>query len=105
MASTNRVEYCISKAGLSMAAQTWAVRLAEFGIPVFEVRPGVIQTDMTSGVQEKYDRLIEQGLMLQPRWGVPADVGRAVAVLARGELSYSTGQVIMVDGGMLVDRL
>ena len=105
VASTNRVEYCISKAGLSMAAQTWAVRLAEFGIPVFEVRPGVIQTDMTSGVQEKYDRLIEQGLMLQPRWGVPADVGRAVASLARGDLSYSTGQVIMVDGGMLVDRL
>ena len=105
VASTNRVEYCISKAGLSMAAQTWAVRLAEFGIPVFEVRPGVIQTDMTSGVQEKYDRLIEGGLMLQPRWGVPADVGRAVAMLARGDLSYSTGQVIMVDGGMLVDRL
>jgi NAD(P)-dependent dehydrogenase (short-subunit alcohol dehydrogenase family) len=105
VASTNRVEYCISKAGLSMAAQTWAVRLAEFGIPVFEVRPGVIQTDMTSGVQEKYDRLIEQGLMLQPRWGLPSDVGRAVAMLARGDLSYSTGQVIMVDGGMLVDRL
>jgi 3-oxoacyl-[acyl-carrier protein] reductase len=105
VASTNRVEYCISKAGLSMAAQTWAVRLAEFGIPVFEVRPGVIQTDMTSGVQEKYDALIEQGLMLQPRWGLPADVGRAVAMLARGDLPYSTGQVIMVDGGMLVDRL
>ena len=105
VASTNRVEYCISKAGLSMAAQTWAVRLAEFGIPVYEVRPGVIQTDMTAGVQEKYDSLIEQGLMLQPRWGVPSDVGRAVAMLARGDLPYSTGQVIMVDGGMLVDRL
>ena len=105
VASTNRVEYCISKAGLSMAAQTWAVRLAELGISVFEVRPGVIQTDMTSGVQEKYDKLIEQGLMLQPRWGVPSDVGRAVAMLARGDLPYSTGQVIMVDGGMLVDRL
>lgn len=105
VASTNRVEYCISKAGLSMAAQTWAVRLAEYGIPVFEVRPGVIQTDMTSGVQEKYDRLIQQGLMLQPRWGLPGDVGRAVAMLARGDLSYSTGQVVMVDGGMLVDRL
>jgi len=105
VASTNRVEYCISKAGLSMAAQTWAVRLAEFGIPVYEVRPGVIQTDMTAGVQERYNRLIEQGLMLQPRWGLPEDVGRAVAMLARGDLSYSTGQVIMVDGGMLVDRL
>lgn len=105
VASTNRAEYCISKAGLSMAAQAWAVRLAEFGIPVFEVRPGIIQTDMTSGVREKYDRLIEQGLMLQPRWGVPEDVGKAVAVLARGELSYSTGQVLMIDGGMTVDRL
>jgi NAD(P)-dependent dehydrogenase (short-subunit alcohol dehydrogenase family) len=105
VASTNRAEYCISKAGLSMAAQTWAVRLAEFGIPVFEVRPGVIRTDMTSGVQAKYDQLISEGLMLQPRWGTPDDVGRAVAMLARGELSYSTGQVIMVDGGMLVDRL
>lgn len=105
VASTNRVEYCISKAGLSMAAQTWAVRLAEFGLSVFEVRPGVIQTDMTSGVQEKYDRLIGEGLMLQRRWGLPEDVGRAVTMLARGELSYSTGQVIMVDGGMLVDRL
>ena len=105
VASTNRAEYCISKAGLSMAAQAWAVRLAEFGIGVFEVRPGVIQTDMTSGVREKYDRLIEGGLMLQPRWGLPEDVGKAVAVLARGELSYSTGQVIMVDGGLTVDRL
>jgi NAD(P)-dependent dehydrogenase (short-subunit alcohol dehydrogenase family) len=105
VASTNRAEYCISKAGLSMAAQTWAVRLAEFGISVYEVRPGVIRTDMTSGVQGKYDQLIEGGLMLQPRWGTPDDVGRAVAVLARGELNYSTGQVIMVDGGMLVDRL
>ena len=105
VASTNRVEYCISKAGLSMAAQTWAVRLAEFGIPVFEVRPGVIHTDMTAGVQDKYDRLIEGGLMLQPRWGYPSDVGKAVTMLARGDLSYSTGQVIMVDGGMLVDRL
>src|SRR5690606_28349482 len=105
VASTNRVGYCISKAGLSMAAQTWAVRMAEFGIPVYEVRPGVIRTDMTSGVQGKYDRMIEEGLTLQPRWGSPSDVGRAVAMLARGELSYSTGQVIMVDGGMLVDRL
>jgi 3-oxoacyl-[acyl-carrier protein] reductase len=105
VASTNRAEYCISKAGLSMASQSWAVRLAEFGIPVYEVRPGVIQTDMTSGVQDKYDRLIGEGLTLQPRWGYPDDVGRAVAMLARGDLSYSTGQVIMVDGGMLVDRL
>jgi 3-oxoacyl-[acyl-carrier protein] reductase len=105
VASTNRAEYCISKAGLSMASQAWSVRLAEFGIPVYEVRPGIIRTDMTSGVQGKYDQLIEGGLTLQPRWGLPADVGRAVAVLARGELGYSTGQVIMVDGGLTVDRL
>ena len=89
----------------SCSGWTWAVRLAEFGIPVFEVRPGVIHTDMTAGVQDKYDRLIEGGLMLQPRWGYPSDVGKAVTMLARGDLSYSTGQVIMVDGGMLVDRL
>jgi NAD(P)-dependent dehydrogenase (short-subunit alcohol dehydrogenase family) len=105
VASTNRVEYCISKAGLAMAAQTWAVRLAEFGIPVYEVRPGVIRTDMTAGVTAKYDRMIEDGVMLQPRWGTPEDVGRAVAMLARGDLAYSTGQVVMVDGGMLVGRL
>jgi NAD(P)-dependent dehydrogenase (short-subunit alcohol dehydrogenase family) len=105
VASTNRVEYCISKAGLAMAAQTWAVRLAGFGIPVYEVRPGVIRTDMTAGVTAKYDRMIEDGVMLQPRWGTPEDVGRAVAMLARGDLAYSTGQVVMVDGGMLVDRL
>ena len=105
VASTNRVEYCISKAGLSMAAQTWAVRLAEYEIPVFEVRPGVVRTDMTSGVTERYDRLIEEGLMLQRRWGTPGDVGRTVAALARGDLPYSTGQVITVDGGMLIDRL
>lgn len=105
VASTNRVEYCISKAGLSMAAQTWAVRLAEYDIPVYEVRPGVVRTDMTSGVTDRYDRLIEQGLMLQRRWGTPDDVGRVVAAMARGDLPYSTGQVITVDGGMLIDRL
>jgi 3-oxoacyl-[acyl-carrier protein] reductase len=105
VASTNRGEYCISKAGLSMAAQLWAVRLAAFGIPVYEVRPGIIRTDMTQAVEAKYDRLIEEGLMLQPRWGTPEDVGRAVAMLARGDLAYSTGQVIMVEGGMTVGRL
>jgi NAD(P)-dependent dehydrogenase (short-subunit alcohol dehydrogenase family) len=105
VASTNRGEYCISKAGLSMASQLWAARLAEEGICVFEVRPGVIRTDMTAGVTEKYDRLIGQGLTLQKRWGTPADVGRAVAMLARGDLPYSTGQVILVDGGLTVQRL
>lgn len=103
--SVNRGEYCISKAGLSMAAQLYAVRLAEFGIPVHEVRPGVIATDMTSKVKEKYDRLFAEGLALLPRWGTPEDVGRVVAALVRGDLAYSTGQVIMVDGGMQIQTL
>ena len=105
VASTNRGEYCVSKAGLGMATQLWAVRLGEFGIPVYEVRPGIIRSDMTAGVTEKYDRLIADGLLVQPRWGEPEDVGRAVAVLARGDLPYSTGQVVMVDGGLTLDRL
>ena len=105
VASTNRGEYCISKAGLSMASLLWATRLAEKGISVFEVRPGIIRTDMTAGVAEKYDRLFSQGLTLQKRWGTPQDVGRAVAMLARGDLPYSTGQVILVDGGLTVLRL
>ncbi len=107
VASIDRAEYCISKAGLSMASKVWAVRLAEFGIPVFEVQPGVIHTDMTSAeaVQAKYDRLIAEGLLLQPRWGRPEDVGKAVAMLVRGDLAYSTGQAIVVDGGMTVARL
>jgi NAD(P)-dependent dehydrogenase (short-subunit alcohol dehydrogenase family) len=105
LASVERGEYCVSKAGLAMAAQLWAVRLAGAGIGVYEVRPGVIRTDMTSGVTEKYDRLIAEGLIPQQRWGTPDDVGRAVAALARGDLPYSTGQVIMVDGGMTLGRL
>lgn len=105
VASPSRGEYCVSKAGLTMMSKLWSVRLAEFDIPVYEVRPGVIRTDMTSGVEEKYDRLIDDGLMLQDRWGEPEDVGKAAAMLARGDLPYSTGQVIMVDGGMTVDRL
>lgn len=105
LASTNRGEYTISKAGIAMATQLWAVRLAEYGISVFEVRPGIIRTDMTSGVVEKYDRLIGEGLTLQPRWGEPDDVGKAVAMLCRDDLAYSTGQIIMVDGGLTVGRL
>ncbi len=105
VASPNRGEYCISKAGLSMACRLWAVRLAEFGIPVYEVRPGIIRTDMTAGVKEKYDRLIAEGLIPQARWGEAEDVGRAVGMLLRGDLPYSTGQVIMVEGGMTLDRL
>jgi NAD(P)-dependent dehydrogenase (short-subunit alcohol dehydrogenase family) len=105
VASVNRGEYCVSKAGLSMATQLFAVRLGEYGIPVFEVRPGVIRTDMTSGVKEKYDKLIDEGLCVQKRWGEPEDIGKVVAVLAGGQLMYSTGQVIMVDGGLTIPRL
>jgi NAD(P)-dependent dehydrogenase (short-subunit alcohol dehydrogenase family) len=105
MASTGRGEYCISKAGLSMAAQLWAVRLAEYGIQVNEIRPGIIATDMTGGVKEKYDRLIGEGLTLQKRWGSPEDIGKAVASLVRGDWGYSTGQSICVDGGLTVGRL
>lgn len=104
-ASPARGEYCISKAGISMATQLWAARLGEFDIPVYEVRPGIIATDMTAGVTEKYDRLIAGGLLVQPRWGTIEDVGQAVAMLARGDLPYSSGQVLMVDGGMAVRRL
>ncbi len=105
LASPERGEYCLSKAGLAMAAQLWAVRLSGYGIPVYEVRPGVIRTDMTSGVVERYDRLIADGLIPQGRWGLPEDVGRVVAALARGDLAYSTGQVVMVDGGLSLGRL
>jgi NAD(P)-dependent dehydrogenase (short-subunit alcohol dehydrogenase family) len=104
-ASTNRAEYCVSKAGLSMAAQTYAVRLAEYGIGVFEIRPGIVQTDMTAPVKEKYDRLIEQGMLLEKRWGTPKDIGKAVAALATGYFDYATGAVIEVGGGFGVKRL
>lgn len=103
--SVNRGEYCISKAGLSMATQLFATRLGEFNIPVYEVRPGIIYTDMTAGVKEKYDKLIDEGLCVQKRWGKPEDVGKVVASLANGNFMYSTGQVIMVDGGMTIPRL
>jgi len=105
LASVNRAEYCISKAGMSMMTQLFAVRLGEYDIPVYEIRPGVTRTDMTAGVSEKYDQMIGEGLTLQRRWGMPEDVGRAVASLARGELAYSTGQVLLIDGGMTVGRL
>ena len=88
-----------------MATKLWAVRLAEYSIPVYEVRPGVVHSDMTSVVTAKYDKMIAEGLTLQPRWGEPDDVGRAVAALATGAFGYSTGQVVNVDGGMTVQRL
>ena len=105
VASVNRGEYCISKAGVAMATQLWAARLGEFNIPTYEVRPGIIQTDMTAGVKEKYDKLLGEGLTIQRRWGTPEDVGKAVASLARGDLPYSTGQVITIDGGLTIQRL
>jgi len=104
VASVNRGEYCISKAGLSMVTQLLAVRLGEFDIPVYEVRPGIISTDMTAGVKEKYDKLIGEGLTVQQRWGYPEDVARAVSTLALGNFPYSTGQVIMVEGGLSLRR-
>lgn len=105
VASVSRGDYCISKAGVSMATKLWAARLGEYDIPVFEVRPGIIKTDMTQAVQEKYDRLIAEGLCVQSRWGYPEDVGQAVAALVGGAFNYSSGQVIMVDGGMSLPRL
>lgn len=105
VASVNRGEYCLSKAGLGMMTQLFAARLGEYNIPVYEVRPGIIKTDMTEAVTAKYDKLISEGLMVQNRWGFPDDVGKAVASIAKGDFSYSTGQVFMIDGGMTIARL
>jgi 3-oxoacyl-[acyl-carrier protein] reductase len=105
LASVNRGEYCVSKAGASMASRLFAARLAEHGIPVFEVRPGVIATDMTAAVRDTYDRRIADGLVPERRWGAPEDVGRVVAALVRGDLPYATGSVINVDGGLSIPRL
>jgi 3-oxoacyl-[acyl-carrier protein] reductase len=104
-ASVNRGDYCISKAGLSMHTQLWAARLAEHGIGVFEVQPGIIETDMTSKVKERYDKLFAEGLTPLPRWGTPEDVGQAVTAIATGHFPYSTGMVIDVDGGFRLRRL
>ncbi|MBN1873556.1 MAG: 3-ketoacyl-ACP reductase [Anaerolineae bacterium] len=103
--SVSRGEYCISKAGVSMATQLWAARLGEYDIPVYEIRPGIIKTPMTETVQTKYDKLIAEGITVQARWGYPDDIGKAVAALARGDFPYSTGQVIVVDGGLTLQRL
>jgi 3-oxoacyl-[acyl-carrier protein] reductase len=105
VASVNRGEYCISKAGIAMATKLWASRLGEFEIPVYETQPGVIRTDMTSGVHEKYDQMFRNGLAIQQRWGLPEDVGKVAAAMAAGSMPYSTGQVVMVDGGMSIQRL
>ncbi len=103
--SIHRGDYCLSKSATRMATRLWAVRMAPHGVAVYEVQPGIIKSDMTAGVTEKYDRLISEGLTIEPRWGEPEDVGRAVAMLARGDLSYATGQVLTIDGGLLIRRL
>jgi 3-oxoacyl-[acyl-carrier protein] reductase len=105
MISPNRGEYCISKAGLAMAAGLFAVRLAPAGIPVYDVRPGIIATDMTAPVKDLYDRRIVDGLVPEGRWGLPDDVGRAVCALLRGDLPYATGSIIHLDGGLSLPRL
>ena len=105
MASPNRGEYCVSKAGLAMAAKLFAAHLAPHRIPVYEVRPGVIATDMTSAVKEQYDQRIAGGLIPDARWGTPDDVGRAVAALLRGDVPYATGTVLHIDGGLTIPRL
>jgi 3-oxoacyl-[acyl-carrier protein] reductase len=105
MASPNRGEYCVSKAGLAMAVKLFSVRLASDGIPVYEVRPGIIGTDMTAGVRDAYDARIADGLVPERRWGTADEVGRAVATLVRGDIPYATGTVLHVDGGLGVPRL
>jgi NAD(P)-dependent dehydrogenase (short-subunit alcohol dehydrogenase family) len=104
-ASINRGEYCISKAGLGMATKLWAVRLADSGIQVLELRPGIMATDMTSGVKDKYDKLLAEGLVPQKRWGNPEDVGLAVESILGGAFPFSTGDVINIDGGFHLKRL
>ena len=105
LASTNRAAYCMAKAGLSMLSKVMAVRLAEFDIPVYEIQPGVIETDMTEKVKGIYQERIQSGLTLEPRMGKPEDIGKVVAALLRGDLPYATGQIITVDGGLTVGRL
>lgn len=104
-ASLNRGEYCMSKAGLSMAVRLFALRLAELGVGVYEIRPGIIDTDMTAPSKALYDDMIDGGAVPIPRWGQPDDIGRTIATLARGLLPYTVGQAIRVDGGLVLGRL
>jgi NAD(P)-dependent dehydrogenase (short-subunit alcohol dehydrogenase family) len=104
-ASVNRGDYCVSKAALAMLTPLYAARLAEHGINVYEIRPGVVRTDMTWPVRESYDRLIDEGLTPIKRWGTPDDVGKAVAAIAQDLLPFSTGEVVNVDGGFHLRRL
>ena len=105
MASIERAEYCISKAGAAMMAELFAVRLAPHGIGVFELRPGIIETGMTAGVKDTYTTRIEDGLVPAGRWGQPADIGNAVVPLVTGQMAFATGAVIPVDGGLSIARL
>jgi len=105
LGSTNRGDYCISKAGLGMASQLWALRLAEHGIQVVEFRPGIMETDMTSGVKAKYDPIIASGTVPMRRWGQPEDVGKGVRAFLEGAFPFSTGEVIYMDGGLRIGRL
>jgi len=105
VSSTGRMEYCASKAALAMGARVFAHRLAEYDICVFDLRPGIIETPMTSVVKEKYDKMIAEGLLPQARWGTPEDIGKACIALARGYLGYSTGAIIEIGGGFGIPRL
>jgi NAD(P)-dependent dehydrogenase (short-subunit alcohol dehydrogenase family) len=105
MSSPERLDYCMSKAGLAAFSKGLALRLAETGISVFEIRPGIIRSDMTAGVSAKYDALIEGGLVPMKRWGEPDDIGDAVAALASGRFAFATGSVIDLDGGLSIGRL
>jgi NAD(P)-dependent dehydrogenase (short-subunit alcohol dehydrogenase family) len=105
MVAPDRAEYCLSKTGISMMTKLYAVRLAELGIGVFEIRPGIIRTDMTAVVKDKYDRLIAEGVSPVRRWGEPEDIGAAAVALAGGSFRFSTGDAIHVDGGLHIHRL
>jgi NAD(P)-dependent dehydrogenase (short-subunit alcohol dehydrogenase family) len=105
LSSTNRAEYCMSKAGLSMASTIYADRLSKENIRVYEVRPGIIQTDMTIKVRDKYDRMINEGRVPQNRWGIPEDIGKAMASIARGDWDFSTGMVFEISGGLNIHKL
>lgn len=105
LSTTNRTEYCVSKAGLSQATRVFADRLSKEDILVFELRPGIIQTDMTAKIKDKYDKLIHEGLVPQKRWGLPEEIGKAVASIARGDWNFSTGMVFEISGGLNIHKL
>jgi 3-oxoacyl-[acyl-carrier protein] reductase len=105
LSSTSRTEYCISKAGLSMASTVFADRLSKEGILVCEVRPGIVQTDMTAKIKDKYDKMISEGLVPQKRWGLPEDIGKSVASIARGDWDFSTGMVFEISGGLNIHKI